>query len=249
MKFNLLSLVGITPAGAGHTAIMIYLPKRMRDHPRRCGAYQTLRDDGMKFVWITPAGAGHTTCIYASKQQNGDHPRRCGAYLIDENPSLLRPGSPPQVRGILYLLIVQLVYFRDHPRRCGAYTLSTFFSDIDSGSPPQVRGILQYQRFHSLLLRITPAGAGHTEKPSGVGEVQRDHPRRCGAYFLNNIFHLRSLGSPPQVRGILQRVISNRLVMGITPAGAGHTTLSPVSNIRRWDHPRRCGAYRTSSKR
>ncbi len=48
-------------------------------------------------------------------------------------------------------------------------------------------------------------------------------------------------GSPPQVRGKLQRNFFINAHAGITPAGAGKTPVGIVSDGRPEDHPRRCG--------
>ena len=56
------------------------------------------------------------------------------------------------------------------------------------------------------------------------------------------------MGSPPQVRGILWLNRKLEEKKGITPAGAGHTLKHRSLRLRTWDHPRRCGAYTTSSK-
>ena len=74
------SFDGITPAGAGHTCIDRNCELRIRDHPRRCGAYHPAKSARcpalgsppqvrgilrfgtyiMTAAGITPAGAGHT---------------------------------------------------------------------------------------------------------------------------------------------------------------------------------------------
>ena len=55
-------------------------------------------------------------------------------------------------------------------------------------------------------------------------------------------------GSPPQVRGKLAVSGFFTAPDGITPAGAGKTSVIIYEYIRGWDHPRRCGensaAYR-----
>ena len=48
-------------------------------------------------------------------------------------------------------------------------------------------------------------------------------------------------GSPPRMRGKLPQFVILPEEVGITPAGAGKTTLTPAHNIPNKDHPRRCG--------
>ena len=89
------------------------------------------------------------------------------------------------------------------------------------GSPPQVRGKLPVVFTVFQCAGITPAGAGKTRSSSKPSIRRRDHPRRCGenSYAVTRFSSM--LGSPPQVRGKLDRC------MGAAAA--------------RRDHPRRCG--------
>ena len=152
----------------------------------------------------------------------------------------------------------------DHPRRCGAYRNLSSNQHNRPGSPPQVRGIRSVYARRIRLFGITPAGAGHTysrrpliaflwDHPRRCGayyhyrrqqnQYLRDHPRRCGAYSTVAKWQNHSMGSPPQVRGIPVSIGIVSFVSGITPAGAGHTIPQNLLDVRRWDHPRRCGAY------
>ena len=92
-----------------------------------------------------------------------------------------------------------------------------------AGSPPQVRGKPLSTASHASVSRITPAGAGKTEKGIPISRYIEDHPRRCGENFgkISLVFHV--VGSPPQVRGKQKpsRVYPQR--KRITPAGAGKT--------------------------
>ena len=90
-------------------------------------------------------------------------------------------------------------------------------------------------------IRITPAGAGKTNTVAVTRTVKRDHPRRCGENYVAPCLFCKLKGSPPQVRG--KRLLCRAVVIrtGITPAGAGKTSLPiPQLNPAR-DHPRRCG--------
>ena len=109
------------------------------------------------------------------------------------------------------------------------------------GSPPQVRGKPAALNRISLSPGITPAGAGKT-----VGLLEdlagaEDHPRRCG----ENRFKVRKadndVGSPPQVRGKLPVGAVQPHQPGITPAGAGKTSICRHAAAIAKDHPRRCG--------
>ena len=89
--------------------------------------------------------------------------------------------------------------------------------------------------------RITPAGAGKTRQPHGVRDRRGDHPRRCGENLPQYPARIFRAGSPPQVRGKLRNISHTLSVWGITPAGAGKTTVHSVPGFTPRDHPRRCG--------
>ena len=70
---------------------------------------------------------------------------------------------------------------------------------------------------------ITPAGAGKTLILPSRSLHHPDHPRRCGENGDELFFRLRTIGSPPQVRG--KQIFKQKRGVGkrITPAGAGKT--------------------------
>ena len=74
--------------------------------------------------------------------------------------------------------------------------------------------------------RITPAGAGKTNLRSGKLCTTRDHPRRCGENSDWDMLHIWRAGSPPQVRGKRNICTLREDHNGITPAGAGKTSIS-----------------------
>ena len=95
-----------------------------------------------------------------------------------------------------------------------------------------------------MSFRITPAGAGKTLTIAALALIGEDHPRRCGENLT--VFQLcpKNPGSPPQVRGKLQRFQSEISQLGITPAGAGKTPYRCSRHQADRDHPRRCGENR-----
>ena len=130
---------------------------------------------------------------------------------------------------------------QDHPRRCGENVYVFPCVRNKPGSPPQVRGkpLLAVKR--KRYMRITPAGAGKTRLNGANRNCRWDHPRRCGE---NSVHHIRGCdrqGSPPQVRGKLNRDEPAADLTGITPAGAGKTRRRTIANTCPEDHPRRCG--------
>ena len=152
---------GITPAGAGHTQCHGSHLCCSRDHPRRCGAYDTDGEVQMMYWGSPPQVRGIRSLMYCHTSRSGITPAGAG------HTHLFRTSS-------------QRLW--DHPRRCGAYTIFSFVPCERKGSPPQVRGILLCEIYRPQIAGITPAGAGHTQKSAYGLPAVGDHPRRCGAY-------------------------------------------------------------------
>ena len=189
-------------------------PPQVRGKPSLLENYQC-------FAWITPAGAGKTRhccqCLYTTE----DHPRRCGENRLMVTFLNLKEGSPPQVRGKLSDILIFSVISgitpagagkttfiqclssrsKDHPRRCGENDTWEHHPMVDMGSPPQVRGKRSCGGIASIILRITPAGAGKTGVNYGRTQILWDHPRRCGENYVRGHKDEDPAGSPPQVRG------------------------------------------------
>ena len=104
-----------------------------------------------------------------------------------------------------------------------------------------MRGKLAFRPQIDNLDRITPAGAGKTIPLCRAKTQRQDHPRRCGENVFRKVKKLVRTGSPPQVRGKLDRYAPDAFDVGITPAGAGKTISSSVHCKPQRDHPRRCG--------
>ena len=154
---------------------------------------------------------------------------------------LAASGSPPQVRGKRSGTNIYSSVGSDHPRRCGENHCSNRIDRQDNGSPPQVRGKRHFLASSNFRLGITPAGAGKTFLDEPEKEEQWDHPRRCGENFAGMDKPEGMTGSPPQVRGKLERLHEDCAITGITPAGAGKTRRCCAHRPKFQDHPRRCG--------
>ena len=104
-----------------------------------------------------------------------------------------------------------------------------------------MRGKLRRFLRDAVFRRITPAGAGKTNREEQDGHIKTDHPRRCGENSSPQSKTQSSAGSPPQVRG--KRSDSNAVygASRITPAGAGKTGRCFPEQDSDEDHPRRCG--------
>ena len=117
------------------------------------------------------------------------------------------------------------------------------------GSPPQVRGKPLKKAIEGGENRITPAGAGKTEKFHLPQDMRQDHPRRCGENVRAVAARSVHAGSPPQVRGKPPEDFPGAAAFRITPAGAGKTRTKQTYQPDKTDHPRRCGENSVMSAR
>ena len=143
-------------------------------------------------------GKHGTIRIFARK--GVDHPRRCGENFQHVRNAAFFKGSPPQVRGKrktarahsgrfritpagagkTYIIFHVFSPWWDHPRRCGENCAPVMLERCPSGSPPQVRGKHHHIQAALSFQRITPAGAGKTDRIRLIELNRQDHPRRCG---------------------------------------------------------------------
>ena len=121
------------------------------------------------------------------------------------------------------------IYGGDHPRLCGDYYGSDYSPWKKQGSPPPVRGLLPVRSFPLEYFRITPACAGTTLWEVCSSKFSWDHPRLCGDYVKGQGLRLKSIGSPPPVRGLPTKKSAEAFLSGITPACAG--TTSSIFNL------------------
>ena len=194
---------------------------------------------------ITPAGAGstpgHSACFSALR----DHPRWRGEHIRNDRVELDPEGSPPLARGAPHPLTGGLLMGGitpagagsttacrrlsltggDHPRWRGEHSQTPSPADTSTGSPPLARGA-RCRRVAALAARgITPAGAGSTLLRDAALEAGADHPRWRGEHPRVMSMSAPNPGSPPLARGAHDRVFPRAVAGGITPAGAGSTSL------------------------
>ena len=109
------------------------------------------------------------------------------------------------------------------------------------GSPPRVRGKVPAPVPQPVPERITPARAGKRPgRPRPSGSL-RDHPRACGEKVFMLLTAPQILGSPPRVRGKVNKPVEFPHKYGITPARAGKSLLPTQDSNTHRDHPRACG--------
>ena len=135
--------------------------------------------------------------------------------------------------------------YSDHPRACGANSAVSDAVVPDFGSSPRVRGKPTIDGKAENSARIIPARAGQTNRPPRIILNSADHPRACGANYLDNPWDMFKIGSSPRVRGKPRRRSSSPPLRRITPARAGQTSTADTCTWEVSDHPRACGANMT----
>ena len=190
---------------------------------------------------ITPAYAGKREGPKNAQSKVGDHPRVCGEKCIPLTRGHGRQGSPPRMRGKVQLgeIDLQDIWITpayagksgpcpdrvppagDHPRVCGEKSQSTSASPRALGSPPRMRGKVTSLIPALPLHGITPAYAGKSPASGPVWRKRGDHPRVCGEKAPSAALFARLAGSPPRMRGKVQKVRILAHEERITPAYAG----------------------------
>ena len=170
-------------------------------------------------------------------------------------------GSPPRVRGTdLYQALqndrtgitpacagnrsfdgAQICLFKDHPRVCGEQGYKNLDQLQNMGSPPRVRGTVIGDEMNGWYYRITPACAGNSCQHFLILILVKDHPRVCGEQNIGLTRMVVYIGSPPRVRGTVNRVRNIKLTKRIPPACAGNSIYIPTNSAKVKDHPRVCG--------
>ena len=127
----------------------------------------------------------------------------------------------PACAGKRWFLHAGLFRRWDHPRVCGEKLGGNASGVLTQGSPPRVRGKGCIQRGDRRGRGITPACAGKSKHLPCICCLREDHPRVCGEKLISSFSVTLYAGSPPRVRGKVQRSWIVRSPGGITPACAG----------------------------
>ena len=119
-----LGFLGSPPQVRGKRSEAVLMPKKVQDHPRRCGenflplkphlaaAGSPPQVRGKRFQAekqpqgsrITPADAGKTKACSLSTNTAWDHPRGCGENILRASSFTSGLGSPPRMRGKLSIV-------------------------------------------------------------------------------------------------------------------------------------------------
>ena len=218
---------GIIPAHAGLTSGVSWIRRRIRDHPRACGAHCERR--------------------YESASGEGSSPRMRGSHYMPL--SYLTPkGIIPAHAGLTTDSTLLCTHRRDHPRACGAHLSDNLNQLVRLGSSPRMRGSQDGLLGFGEIEGIIPAHAGLTRQRRRAYHTNRDHPRACGAHQPVPCASLADMGSSPRMRGSQRRRFDVHQYRGIIPAHAGLTHESLFSRSQCRDHPRACGAHEKYGK-
>ena len=100
-------------------------------------------------------------------------------------------------------------------------------------------GMILHCRKSPCRLEITADSRGLASGFSCLG----DHPRVCGEHEQCAPPVVVLVGSSPRMRGTLRRAFRKFRRLGIIPAYAGNTMMTPRLTTATWDHPRVCGEH------
>jgi len=193
-------------------------------HPRECGEYDEVFDEGGYDEETPPRVRGIR-----------------GLHRVEGEAVRNTPASAGNtIWPLLYVMTC-----RKHPRECGEYKplLEQLLSGIET--PPRVRGILLLVISLPFLIRNTPASAGNTISRKASQRPYQKHPRECGEYRHSGADWYAPMETPPRVRGIPRFLQSDGTIERNTPASAGNTFIATVSYRQCEKHPRECGEYNT----
>ena len=153
--------VGITPAPAGKTLYLYYLPFLRWDHPRTCGENAGF----VKFLYSKSGSPPHLRGKLLSLKAIwwciGSPPHLRGKLTIFPFFTSLSRITPAPAGKTLFLYILLLTLW-DHPRTCGENIMIVSMWSHYEGSPPHLRGKRSALTSSCAVFRITPAPAGKT---------------------------------------------------------------------------------------
>ena len=174
--------VGIIPARAGFTKMIIIGTHRIGDHPRSRGVYRTTTRRSPTGSGSSPLARGLLVHAGAAPAEEGIIPARAGFTGVQA-----RRGRGPE----------------DHPRSRGVYKHTAHSEDHVVGSSPLARGLHTYYPAYTTSHGIIPARAGFTATTTPPGATPTDHPRSRGVYVTRTSTKSTRRGSSPLARGLL----------------------------------------------
>ena len=214
--------LGIIPACAGNTRLVVLRRSPIRDHPRMRGEHE----------------AHHPcrrACAGSSPHARGT-PQSRGLGGADAGIIPACAGNTPSGYTVTRC-------FGDHPRMRGEHPASGAGVDGRRGSSPHARGTLFGEELVGLVEGIIPACAGNTHLMHNRIAMVRDHPRMRGEHLREIGSETPQMGSSPHARGTRSPADRMGLLLGIIPACAGNTLPVLSAGAFRRDHPRMRGEH------
>ena len=151
----------IIPAYAGSTSSEALNSHGFTDHPRIRGEHRRLRR--------------------SARKSGGSSPHTRGAHVVGAC-DFSDPGIIPAYAGSTTLAPSSPNLGKDHPRIRGEHALRRFLHKGSQGSSPHTRGAPCAQPRIPRNLRIIPAYAGSTGRPTRDRRHRADHPRIRGEH-------------------------------------------------------------------
>ena len=239
--------VGLIPAHAGKTRRTVRRGASAWAHPRSRGENQPVvqpgrlsrgsspltrgkpagRAAGQAVAGLIPAHAGKTSSQRRSPTMRRAHPRSRGENGHGRREHLRPRGSSPLTRGKRWERSGAARRRRAHPRSRGENDPVVIADKISKGSSPLTRGKLVSfdgtTRFNGLI----PAHAGKTRLCSSRPRTCRAHPRSRGENLYPRSSNSLVRGSSPLTRGKQDNHGLVACGVGLIPAHAGKTRLTP----------------------
>ena len=189
-------------------------------HPRSRGENRTTARFAPSALGSSPLTRGkrHQRCLRGSPQ--GLIPAHAGK-TVSEPPSMATA--------------------RAHPRSRGENFERYASKGSERGSSPLTRGKLSHQSQVALQIRLIPAHAGKTSRPSAPPSAWSAHPRSRGENGTMPGSTRMVSGSSPLTRGKRFSRTASRNIDGLIPAHAGKTCREDTMRSISWAHPRSRG--------
>ena len=192
--------------------------------PPRVRGKDEIADSVHAVVGITPACAGKSPRHCRRKKEIRGSPPRVRGKERCRPARGWRSRITPACAGKSSLCGNQIRVRRDHPRVCGEKACATGRGRTALGSPPRVRGKVVGELINFKSEWITPACAGKRQCLNLRRPAIRDHPRVCGEKNVKQLVKIPWRGSPPRVRGKVNKFNEPLRRGGITPACAGKSS-------------------------
>ena len=254
----------ITPAYAGKSLFGAGSGQASQDHPRVCGEKTPPPRWKHSLSGSPPRMRGKEMRVISMLDTFRITPAYAGKSILQFMNGITTKGSPPRMRGKVSKYAAKPADYRitpayagkshrssrsastswDHPRVCGEKVYKDIHHVAAMGSPPRMRG--KGLQGHTPCCRngITPAYAGKRWGCATGGSGCWDHPRVCGEKWYSLYGTMRKTGSPPRMRGKVERCTDKICGYRITPAYAGKSKELRLILHHDWDHPRVCGEKR-----